>query len=139
MSDLAAAQRALRATFGFEAFRPGQDEIVAAMLDRRDVLALGLGCLEHVLEQMLARPHHQIGVRLGGDGDRLAGWWLDLGGGRDQVEQRRRRRGLDVAVGAGPGCGGGGAGGPARRASVAAADGVRPGDRGPSGAAGRCS
>ena len=32
MSDLAAAQRALRNTFGFEAFRPGQAEIVAAFL-----------------------------------------------------------------------------------------------------------
>src|SRR5487761_2613 len=39
MADLAAAQRALRTTFGFEAFRPGQAEIVAAILDRRDVLA----------------------------------------------------------------------------------------------------
>ena len=40
MTDLAAAQRALRATFGFEAFRPGQAEIVAAILDGRDVLAV---------------------------------------------------------------------------------------------------
>jgi ATP-dependent DNA helicase RecQ len=40
MADLAAAQRALRTTFGFEAFRPGQSEIVAAILDRRDVLAV---------------------------------------------------------------------------------------------------
>ena len=40
MADLAAAQRALRATFGFEAFRPGQAEIVAAILDGRDVLAV---------------------------------------------------------------------------------------------------
>src|SRR5580658_5772759 len=38
--DLDAAHRALRATFGFEAFRPGQDEIVAAILDGRDVLAV---------------------------------------------------------------------------------------------------
>jgi ATP-dependent DNA helicase RecQ len=37
---LAAAQRALRATFGFEAFRPGQAEIVAAVLAGRDVLAV---------------------------------------------------------------------------------------------------
>jgi ATP-dependent DNA helicase RecQ len=38
--DLDAAHRALRATFGFEAFRPGQGEIVAAILDGRDVLAV---------------------------------------------------------------------------------------------------
>ena len=40
MSDLAAAQRILRATFGFEEFRPGQAEIVAAVLAGRDVLAV---------------------------------------------------------------------------------------------------
>src|SRR5208282_2901250 len=40
MSDLTAAQRILRATFGFEAFRPGQAEIVSAVLDGRDVLAV---------------------------------------------------------------------------------------------------
>jgi ATP-dependent DNA helicase RecQ len=40
MADLAAAQRALRSTFGFEAFRPGQAEIVDAVLDGRDVLAV---------------------------------------------------------------------------------------------------
>src|SRR5579863_3648540 len=40
MSDLAEAQRSLRTTFGFEAFRPGQAEIVAAILDGRDVLAV---------------------------------------------------------------------------------------------------
>jgi ATP-dependent DNA helicase RecQ len=38
--DLGAAQRALRATFGFEAFRPGQGEIVTAVLEGRDVLAV---------------------------------------------------------------------------------------------------
>jgi ATP-dependent DNA helicase RecQ len=38
--DLDSVRRALRATFGFEAFRPGQDEIVAAILDGRDVLAV---------------------------------------------------------------------------------------------------
>ncbi len=40
MPDLAAAQRSLRKTFGFESFRPGQAEIVAAILDGRDVLAV---------------------------------------------------------------------------------------------------
>ncbi|MGB7075640.1 MAG: DNA helicase RecQ [Xanthobacteraceae bacterium] len=40
MSDLAAAQRILRTTFGFEAFRPGQAEIVTAVLAGRDVLAV---------------------------------------------------------------------------------------------------
>jgi len=40
MSDFAAAERALRTIFGFEAFRPGQAEIVAAILDGRDVLAV---------------------------------------------------------------------------------------------------
>ena len=40
MSDLAAAERTLRTTFGFGAFRPGQADIVAAILDGRDVLAV---------------------------------------------------------------------------------------------------
>jgi ATP-dependent DNA helicase RecQ len=40
MSDLTAAQDRLRTVFGFEAFRPGQAEIVAAILDGRDVLAV---------------------------------------------------------------------------------------------------
>src|SRR5580692_2276841 len=40
MPDLAAAQRILRTTFGFEAFRAGQGDIVAAILDGRDVLAV---------------------------------------------------------------------------------------------------
>jgi ATP-dependent DNA helicase RecQ len=40
MSDFAAAQRTLRTIFGFEAFRPGQAEIVAAVLDGSDVLAV---------------------------------------------------------------------------------------------------
>ncbi|HXD13019.1 MAG TPA: DNA helicase RecQ [Xanthobacteraceae bacterium] len=40
MSDLSAAQQILRATFGFDAFRPGQAEIVAAILEGRDVLAV---------------------------------------------------------------------------------------------------
>src|ERR1700692_4916403 len=40
MPDLAAAERILRTTFGFEAFRPGQADIVAAVLDGRDVLAV---------------------------------------------------------------------------------------------------
>src|SRR5208282_6277493 len=39
-SDLAAAERILRSTFGFEAFRPGQAEIVSAVLEGRDVLAV---------------------------------------------------------------------------------------------------
>jgi ATP-dependent DNA helicase RecQ len=40
MPDLAAAERSLRSIFGYEAFRPGQAEIVAAVLDGRDVLAV---------------------------------------------------------------------------------------------------
>jgi len=40
MSDLAAAERILRSTFGFDAFKPGQAEIVAAILAGRDVLAV---------------------------------------------------------------------------------------------------
>src|ERR1700691_6182422 len=39
-SDLSNVQRALRATFGFEGFRPGQAEIVADILAGRDVLAV---------------------------------------------------------------------------------------------------
>ena len=38
--NLAAAQQALRATFGFESFRPGQAEIVAAILANREVFAV---------------------------------------------------------------------------------------------------
>src|ERR1700736_4971384 len=37
---LAAAERALHKTFGFETFRPGQGDIVAAILDGQDVLAV---------------------------------------------------------------------------------------------------
>ena len=40
MSNLATAQRSLRATFGFDEFRPGQAEIVEAILSGRDVLAV---------------------------------------------------------------------------------------------------
>src|SRR3984885_7707460 len=40
MSDLATAERALHKTFGFETFRPGQGDIVAAILDGCDVLAV---------------------------------------------------------------------------------------------------
>src|ERR1700692_4832076 len=39
-SDLAAAQRILPSTFGLETFRPGQGDIVSAILDGRDVLAV---------------------------------------------------------------------------------------------------
>src|SRR6204780_1019690 len=40
MPDLAAAQAALHKTFGFAEFRPGQAEIVSAVLEGRDVLAV---------------------------------------------------------------------------------------------------
>jgi ATP-dependent DNA helicase RecQ len=40
MSDLAAAQERLRTVFGFAQFRPGQADIVAAILAGRDVLAV---------------------------------------------------------------------------------------------------
>src|SRR6202044_2139440 len=40
MSDLAAAQSQLQTIFGFPAFRPGQADIVSAILDGRDVLAV---------------------------------------------------------------------------------------------------
>ncbi len=40
IANLAEAQSALRTTFGFEAFRPGQGEIIAAILEGRDVLAI---------------------------------------------------------------------------------------------------
>src|SRR5271169_164069 len=40
MSDLVAVQDILRKTFGFSAFRPGQDEIVSAILGGSDVLAV---------------------------------------------------------------------------------------------------
>ncbi len=38
--DLATAQRVLRATFGYETFRPGQAEIIGAILAGREVLAV---------------------------------------------------------------------------------------------------
>ncbi len=40
MSDIAAATAALRATFGFDRFRAGQEEIISAILAGRDVLAV---------------------------------------------------------------------------------------------------
>src|SRR5580658_2263566 len=40
MAELSAAQDTLRKTFGFGAFRPGQADIVDAILDGRDVLAI---------------------------------------------------------------------------------------------------
>src|ERR1700758_4802666 len=40
MADIAAAERVLHATFGFEVFRPGQGDIVSAILDGHDVLAV---------------------------------------------------------------------------------------------------
>ncbi len=40
MADLAVAQQELRATFGFAAFRPGQADIISAILDGQDVLAV---------------------------------------------------------------------------------------------------
>src|SRR5579863_3093829 len=40
MPERAAAEQILRTTFGFEGFRPGQAEIVAAILADRDVLAV---------------------------------------------------------------------------------------------------
>src|ERR1700749_4844371 len=40
MADFAAAQQELRTTFGFADFRPGQAEIITAILSGRDVLAV---------------------------------------------------------------------------------------------------
>jgi ATP-dependent DNA helicase RecQ len=40
MSDLTAAQERLHTIFGFEEFRPGQADIISAILDGRDVLAV---------------------------------------------------------------------------------------------------
>src|SRR6201987_5863577 len=40
MPEHTPAEQILRTTFGFEGFRPGQAEIVAAILDGRDVLAV---------------------------------------------------------------------------------------------------
>ena len=40
MSDLREAEAALRDIFGFSSFRPGQDDIVRAILAGRDVLAV---------------------------------------------------------------------------------------------------
>ena len=40
MSDMKTAQECLRKTFGFADFRAGQDDIIDAILDGRDVLAV---------------------------------------------------------------------------------------------------
>src|SRR5436190_4193648 len=40
MADLAAAQAMLRTTFGFDAFRPGQAEIIATILAGGDVFTV---------------------------------------------------------------------------------------------------
>ena len=40
MADLARAEARLHETFGFKAFRSGQSEIIGAVLDGRDVLAV---------------------------------------------------------------------------------------------------
>src|SRR3954451_16000702 len=40
MADLAAAQAVLRSTFGFDAFRPGQAEIIETILAGGDVLTV---------------------------------------------------------------------------------------------------
>src|SRR6516164_6216473 len=40
MSDMKTAQECLRKTFGFADFRAGQDDIIGAILDGRDVLAV---------------------------------------------------------------------------------------------------
>ena len=40
MSELAAAQAALKSVFGFDAFRPGQPEIIGAVLEGENVLAV---------------------------------------------------------------------------------------------------
>src|SRR4051794_11590922 len=40
MTDLAAARSALRSTFGFDAFRPGQADIITTLIGGRDVLAV---------------------------------------------------------------------------------------------------
>src|SRR6202051_3876340 len=40
MPNLAAAQQALRSTFGFEDFRPGQGAIIESVLNGADVLAI---------------------------------------------------------------------------------------------------
>jgi ATP-dependent DNA helicase RecQ len=40
MSDLTPAQQILRTTFGFDAFRPGQADIIGTILSGRDVLAV---------------------------------------------------------------------------------------------------
>src|ERR1700758_2457867 len=40
MPDLAAAQQALRSTFGFDDFRPGQGAIIESVLGGADVLAI---------------------------------------------------------------------------------------------------
>lgn len=40
MADMAAAQQALRAFFGYESFRPGQKDVIEALLSGRDALAV---------------------------------------------------------------------------------------------------
>ena len=40
MTDLSQAHQALKQHFGYEAFRPGQEGVVEAILGRRDALAV---------------------------------------------------------------------------------------------------
>jgi ATP-dependent DNA helicase RecQ len=108
MSDIATAQDILRKTFGFSAFRPGQAEIVEAILGGRDVLAvmptgsgkslcyqlpaLARGGLTVVVSPLIALMRNQV-AQLRGYGIAAAA----LNSANDALENRSVRE--DVARG----------------------------------------
>src|SRR5215469_1746944 len=106
MSDIAAAEDILRKTFGFSAFRPGQAEIVEAVLEGRDVLAvmptgsgkslcyqlpaLARGGLAVVVSPLIALMRNQV-AQLRGYGVAAAA----LNSANDAVENRNVREDLE--------------------------------------------
>ena len=87
MSDLAAAQQVLRTTFGFDAFRAGQADIIGTILSGRDVLAvMPTGSGKSLCYQLPAL------MRDGPHGGGIAADRADAQPGRAAARLRRRGR-----------------------------------------------